>query len=136
MTFQESFIQQTDGRGTIEITDKIQRIVTRSDIKTGLCHIFQHHTSASLIVCENADPDVRKDLETFMSGLAPDGDAMYQHQNEGPDDMPAHIRSVLTATSLTLPVSQGQCDLGIWQGIYLWEHRTAPNARRITVTVQ
>lgn len=136
MTFQQSIDIQTQGRGTFEITKKVQHIVAESGIQTGLCHIFVHHTSASLILCENADPDVRHDLETFMSRIVPDGDPAYRHSNEGPDDMPAHIRSVITQTGLNIPVAQGRCNLGTWQGVYLWEHRTASHHRRITITVQ
>ncbi len=104
--------------------------------KTGLAHAFIHHTSASLILCENADPTVRHDLETFMVRLVPDGVAWLEHNDEGPDDMPAHIRTVLTQSSLTIPVTEGRCALGTWQGIYLWEHRHAGHSRRLTVTVQ
>src|SRR5690606_3027989 len=93
------------------------------------------HTSASLMLCENADPDVRADLERFMSRLAPDGDPLFRHRTEGPDDMPAHVRTVLTHSSLTIPVQDGRMVLGTWQGIYLWEHRAAPHRRRVTVTL-
>ena len=106
-----------------------------SGITNGLCHVFVHHTSASLMFCENADPSVRRDLETFMSRIAPDGDPVYEHASEGPDDMPAHIRSVLTQTEITLPVENGRPNLGTWQGLYLWEHRHQPHRRKITVTV-
>jgi secondary thiamine-phosphate synthase enzyme len=126
---------ETRGRGTHEITRQLQQIVERSGVDQGLCHLFVHHTSASLIVCENADPTVRRDLEHFAAGLVPDGDPSYRHDSEGPDDMPAHIRSILTLTSLTIPVQGHQCDLGTWQGVFLWEHRTSPHRRRITVTV-
>ena len=94
------------------------------------------HTSASIILCENADPTVRSDLERFIARLAPDGDPAHRHVDEGPDDMPAHIRSVLTASSLVVPVAGGRLDLGTWQGIYLWEHRTVPHDRRLTISVQ
>jgi secondary thiamine-phosphate synthase enzyme len=126
---------ETPRRGTHEITRQVQRIVEQSGVVEGLCHLFVHHTSASLIVCENADPTVRRDLEQFAAKLAPDGDPSYRHDSEGPDDMPAHIRSILTLTSLTIPVEGRQCDLGTWQGVFLWEHRTSPHRRRITVTV-
>lgn len=125
----------TRGRGTHEITNEVQAFVRGSGIRTGLCHVFVHHTSASLMLCENADPTVRRDLETFMAQLVPDGDPMFAHQDEGPDDMPAHVRTVLTQTGLSVPVSSGACALGTWQGIYVWEHRTAPHRRRVTVTV-
>ena len=106
-----------------------------SGVRTGISLIFLHHTSASLILCENADPEVQADLERFMDRLVPDGDPLFRHIDEGPDDMPAHVRSILTSNSLSVPVSSGRCDLGIWQGIYLWEHRRIPHHRRITVTV-
>lgn len=132
---QRSFEIQTRGRGSYGITDRVRSVVTESDIETGLCHVFVHHTSASLMLCENADPQVRQDLETFMAQLVPDGDPMFRHDDEGPDDMPAHVRSVLTQTGLSIPVRNGQCALGTWQGIYLWEHRTASYRRHVTVTV-
>ena len=97
--------------------------------------MFLHHTSASLILCENADPDVRRDLEAFFSRLVKDGDSLFQHDAEGPDDMPAHVRTVLTQNSLSIPVQDGAADLGTWQGIYVWEHRTSPHRRRVTVSV-
>lgn len=125
----------TRGRGTYDITDSIDRAVGESGIRVGLCHIFVHHTSASLILCENADPTVRGDLEAFLARLVPDGDRLFQHNDEGPDDMPAHIRSILTKMDLTIPVTDGRCDLGTWQGIYLYEHRTHVHHRRLTVTV-
>ncbi len=125
----------TEGRGTSEITDVVQAAVARADIQTGLCQVFIHHTSASLILSENADPDVRRDLESFMARLVPDGDPLFRHTAEGPDDMPAHVRSVLTQSALSLPVTDGRCALGTWQGIYLWEHRSAGHRRRMTVTV-
>lgn len=130
-----SFVVETRGRGTVEVTRDIQAVVAASEIGQGLCNVFIHHTSASLIVCENADATVRDDLERFFARLVVDGDRLFQHDAEGPDDMPAHIRSVLTATALTLPVRDGRCALGTWQGIYLWEHRHAPHRRQITVTV-
>ena len=100
-----------------------------------MCNIFVRHTSASLMLCENADPAVMSDLETFMSRIAPDGDPANTHTAEGPDDMPAHIRSVITHADLNLPVRNGRCDLGTWQGVYLWEHRHAPHQRKVTVTI-
>jgi len=136
MLAQEQFSVSTRGRGTYDITASVRKVVESAGIETGLCHVFVHHTSASLILCENADPAVRRDLETFMAHVVPDGDPMFEHIDEGPDDMPAHVRTILTQTDLTLPVSDGRCALGTWQGIYLWEHRTAPHQRRITVTVQ
>jgi secondary thiamine-phosphate synthase enzyme len=125
----------TRGRGTIEVTDEVRRIVRAAGIERGLCTVFVHHTSASLILCENADPDVRRDLERFFARLVLDGDPLFRHTAEGPDDMPAHVRTVLTQTSLTMPIAAGDLDLGTWQGIFLWEHRTAGHRRRITVSV-
>jgi secondary thiamine-phosphate synthase enzyme len=136
MTHQEQLVIDTRGRGTLDITPSVARIVAQSRIDTGICHVFLHHTSASLILCENADPTVRSDLEDFMGRLVRDGDPRFRHDDEGPDDMAAHIRSILTKMDITLPVSQGRLSLGTWQGIYLWEHRYAAHRRRITVTVQ
>ena len=126
----------TRGRGTYDLTPQVQATVADSGVAIGMCHIFIRHTSASLILCENADPAVMRDLETFMLRLAPDGDPMFTHTAEGPDDMPAHIRSVLTQPDLNIPVRDGRCDLGTWQGIYVWEHRQAAHRRNITVTIQ
>ncbi len=125
----------TDGRGTYDLTEQVQTAVRDSGIAIGMCNVFIRHTSASLMLCENADPAVMHDLETFMSRLAPDGDPAHTHTAEGPDDMPSHIRSVLTHADLNLPVRDGRCDLGTWQGVYLWEHRHAPHQRKVTVTV-
>jgi secondary thiamine-phosphate synthase enzyme len=124
------------GRGTYDITSQVAEAVRGSAIRSGLCHLFVHHTSASLILCENADPTVRGDLESFMARLVVDGDRLFQHDDEGPDDMPAHIRAILTNMDLTIPVTDGRCALGTWQGIYLYEHRTHAHRRRITATVQ
>ncbi len=133
--FQRCLSLSTDGRGVTEITRQVQDVVAAAGVQTGLCHVFNHHTSASLMLCENADPSVLDDLERFFARLAPDGDAGYRHSAEGPDDMPAHIRTVLTASGLTIPVSGGRCALGTWQGVFLWEHRARPHHRRLTVTV-
>lgn len=135
MVFQNRLSFSTRGRGTTAITAALQEQVHSSGVLTGLCHVFLQHTSASLVLCENADPDVRADLERYMARLVPDGDALFEHTAEGPDDMPAHIRNIMTGSDLTLPVAAGQCDLGIWQGVYLWEHRTAGHRRTITVTI-
>lgn len=135
MLVQKSFSVATRGRGTYDVTEQIQAVVANSGVRAGLCHVFIHHTSASLMLCENADPTVRRDLETFLSRLVPDGDPDFQHTSEGPDDMPAHIRTVLTQSGLQIPVAQGRCALGTWQGIYVWEHRFQANHRRLTVTV-
>ena len=135
MGLQQSFEVSTRGRGSYDVTHQVREVVRKARIDVGMCHIFVHHTSASLMLCENADPTVRADLETFMKDLVPDGDPRFQHQDEGPDDMPAHVRTVLTQTGLSIPVQQGDCALGTWQGIYLWEHRTHGHRRRLTVTV-
>ncbi len=135
MLKQSEISVETRGRGTHDLTSRIDAAVRESEIGTGICHLFVRHTSASLLLCENADPAVRRDLETFMSRLAPDGDPMFTHTAEGPDDMPAHVRSTLTQSDLNVPVRNGRCDLGTWQGIYLWEHRHAPHTRNITVTI-
>lgn len=135
MAYQRQFTVATRGRDTIDITREVQEIVAAAGQATGVCNVFLQHTSASLMLCENADPDVRRDLETFMSRLVPDGDPMFVHTAEGPDDMPAHVRAVLTTNSLSLPVSNGACALGTWQGVYLWEHRHSPHRRKLTVTV-
>jgi secondary thiamine-phosphate synthase enzyme len=125
----------TSGRGTSDITREVARVVRAAEVEGGVCHVFIHHTSASLMVCENADPAVRSDLERFLLRLVPDGDPIYQHTDEGPDDMAAHVRSVLTQTTLTLPVASGDLALGTWQGVYLWEHRHAPHRRQVTISV-
>ena len=135
MTHQTEIHVATSGRGTYDLTAQLQSAVKVSGIDVGLCNVFIRHTSASLMLCENADPAVMRDLETFMSRLAPDGDPAHTHTAEGPDDMPAHIRSVLTHADLNLPVRNGRCDLGNWKGLYLWAHRHAPHKRKVTVTV-
>jgi secondary thiamine-phosphate synthase enzyme len=135
MIRQEEIKIATKGRGTYDLSQQVQQAVRGSGIRTGLCHVFIRHTSASLMICENADPAVMRDLETFMERQVPDGDPMFTHTAEGPDDMPAHVRSVLTQTGLNVPVSDGQCALGTWQGIYLWEHRIAPHNRKVMLTI-
>ena len=125
----------TVGRGTRDITDAVAKAVRESGVACGLAHVFVQHTSCSLTITENADPDVRRDLETIVSRLAPDGDPAYRHDAEGPDDMSAHGRAMLTATGLSIPVGAGRLLLGTWQGIYLWEHRTTPHRRRVVVTL-
>lgn len=126
----------TRGKGLHEITRELARIVNESQIGTGLAHIWIMHTSASLIVNENADPDVAGDLEAWFARLVKDGDPMFSHTDEGPDDMSAHIRSVLTATSMTIPVEAGRPRMGTWQGLFVWEHRARPHTRRVVITVQ
>ena len=135
LVVQETFEVTTRGRATHEISGQVESAVSRAGIDKGLCQVFIHHTSASLVLTENADPDVRRDLEAFMARLVPDGDALYRHVAEGEDDMPAHVRSALTKSDISLPVTAGRCSLGTWQGLYLWEHRSKPHRRRITVTI-
>ena len=135
MTFQESLEIRTRGRGTTEITVEVARLVRASRIATGTAHVFVQHTSCSVMITENADPAVRADLETLAGRWAPDADPAYAHDAEGDDDMAAHARSVLSGSSVSVPVGSGELLLGTWQGIYLWEHRTAPHLRRIVVTV-
>ena len=126
---------RTPGRGLIELTERIAQIVREATVTDGLCNVFVPHTSASLLPGENWDPSVRRDLEAFMRRLAPDGDPSYEHDAEGPDDMPAHIRAMLTQSSIVVPVAGGKLELGTWQGIFLWEHRTSPHDRRVIITV-
>jgi len=130
-----TFTVETRGRGLVEFTRPVAAWVAQQGVGAGLLTLFVRHTSASLLIQENADPDVRADLDRFFARLVPDGDPLFEHDAEGPDDMPAHIRSVLTATSLSIPAESGRLSLGTWQGIYLWEHRTMPHERRVTVTV-
>lgn len=135
MMEQQTISIQTQGRATINITGEVEQILRESRIEQGLCHLFVHHTSASLIITENADVDVRRDLENYISRLVADGDPAYLHDQEGPDDMAAHIRSVLTQTETTIPVRSGRLALGTWQGLFLWEHRYQAHRRNITVTL-
>ena len=135
MAHQSILELSTNGRGTRDITGAVNEAVAQSGVQCGLAHIFVQHTSCSLTITENADPDVRRDLETIMARLAPDGDPAYRHDLEGPDDMAAHARSVLTDSGLTVPVGAGQLLLGTWQGIFLWEHRSAAQRRGVVVTV-
>ena len=123
----------TRGRGFYEFTDQVTSLLHREKFQTGLVTLHLRHTSASLLIQENADPEVRRDLERFFSRLAPDGDPLFQHTCEGEDDMPAHIRTALTSVNLSIPFSGGEMTLGTWQGIYLWEHRLAPHARRVAL---
>lgn len=133
--YQKALCIQTQGKSLHKITSKIESYVSESGIKTGLCVIFVRHTSASLIIQENADPDVLIDLERFMARLVPEDGKSYIHSAEGADDMPAHIRSVLTHTSEQIPIANGRLVLGIWQGIYLWEHRQRSHNREIVVHI-
>ena len=122
---------ETRGRGLYEFTNEVAKIVANERVALGQITLHVQHTSASLLIQENADPTVRRDLEEFFRRLVPDGDAMFQHTAEGDDDMPAHVRTALTAVNLTIPISDRALSLGTWQGIYLWEHRTHPHRRRI-----
>ena len=133
--YQDSLDVSSSGRGLYEITREVAELVDRSGLRTGLATVFIHHTSASLVICENADPAVRRDLERWMERAVPDGDPIYEHTAEGPDDMPAHVRCALTQTSIGIPVSGGRLDLGTWQGLYLYEHRHASHRRRVSVVV-
>jgi secondary thiamine-phosphate synthase enzyme len=135
MTFQDTFEVRTTGRGTTEITGKVARLVQASGVGCGIANVFAQHTSCSLVITENADPSVRRDLETLAQRWAPDGDAAYRHDTEGEDDMAAHARTVLAGCSLTVPINNGSLLLGTWQGIFLWEHRTQSHTRTIVVTV-
>jgi len=131
---QETLEVRTRSPGLSNVTAEVSAVIARSRITTGLCTVFVQHTSASLVIQENADPAVLRDLERFLAELAPESRA-WEHDDEGPDDMPAHARSALTKTSETIPVSRGQLALGVWQGLYLWEHRARPHTRRLVVHV-
>ena len=135
MIRQQTLEFRTKGRGTLDVTSEVQRAVAATGVRKGVCTVFLQHTSASLVLCENADPDVLRDLETILARLAPDGDPAYRHDTEGADDMAAHARSILTSNSFTIPVSDGRLMLGTWQGLYLYEHRYAPHSRSVVVTV-
>jgi len=132
---QQGFEIRSRGRGTQEISAEVARIVAAAGLPTGVAHVFVQHSSCSLLITENADPAVRQDLETLARRWAPDGDPAYRHDDEGADDMAAHARSVLTGSSVSVPVADGRLLLGTWQGIYLWEHRTQPQLRRVIVTI-
>ena len=133
--YQDSFQIPTRGRGTFDITREVAEVVHGSGIENGLATVFLHHTSASLVLCENADPAVRRDLERWLERAVPDGDPLFEHTAEGPDDMPAHVRCALTQNSIPIPVQRRALDLGTWQGLYLYEHRHGPHRRRVSVTV-
>ncbi|MBS0356431.1 MAG: YjbQ family protein [Proteobacteria bacterium] len=135
MAFQQILEFRTRGRGSLDITAQVADVVAASGIATGLAHVFVQHTSCSLMITENADPDVRRDLETVFGRLAPDGDPAYRHDLEGDDDMAAHARSVLSDVGLSMPIGQGRLLLGTWQGIFLWEHRSSAHSRHVVVTV-
>ncbi|MGD9693444.1 MAG: secondary thiamine-phosphate synthase enzyme YjbQ [Phycisphaerales bacterium] len=135
MSLTREFSVRTRGRGLHEITREVAHIVHDSDVADGLCTVFIRHTSASLTIQENADPSARADLEAWMDRHVPDGDPHHTHTDEGPDDMPSHIRSAITNVSISIPVMKGSLVLGTWQGIYVWEHRLAPQERRIVVHI-
>ena len=131
--FTTSLTFETRGRGLLEITRPVVDWVSEAALATGLLTLFVRHTSASLLVQENADPDVRGDLDRFFARLVPDGDALFRHRDEGADDMPAHVRAALTAVQLSIPLAGGRLALGTWQGIYLWEHRVRPHRREVAL---
>ena len=133
--YQETLTIETPGCGLTEFTAEAARIVAASAVTTGVAHIFCRHTSASLLIQENADPDVQRDLVAFFKRLVPDGDPLFIHRAEGPDDMPAHVKSALTQTTLTIPIAGGRLVLGTWQGIYLFEHRRSPHRRQVVVHI-
>jgi secondary thiamine-phosphate synthase enzyme len=135
MTYQQTFEIRTRDRGTTEITAEVARLVRAAGIVTGIAHVFVRHTSCSVMITENADPAVRRDLETLAARWAPDADPAYLHDTEGGDDMAAHARSLLAGSSVSVPVGKGELLLGTWQGIYLWEHRTGAQVRAVVVTV-
>jgi len=135
MTHQDRFDVRTAGRGTTDVTERVARIIADSGIATGIAHVFVQHTSCSVMITENADADVRRDLETLARRWAPDRDPAYRHDTEGDDDMAAHARSLLSGTSVSIPVGHGRLLLGTWQGVYLWEHRTQGHSRTVIVTV-
>ena len=126
---------RTRGQGLQEITSEVMSVVRQADVGEGLCTVFVRHTSASLVIQENADPTAKSDLERWLNRLVPEGDPFYEHDAEGPDDMPAHIKAALTASSLSIPVMHGKLGLGTWQGIYLWEHRHRGSEREVLVHV-
>lgn len=129
------FEVRTRGRGFVELDGHLRSALAQCGVREGSAQVFTQHTSCSLLICENADPVVREDLERFFARLVRDGDPLFRHDAEGPDDMPAHVRSILTGVSLGLPVRNGELALGTWQGVYLWEHRTAPHTRKVMMTV-
>lgn len=133
---QETLEIATPGRRLVDVTSKVQRVVDASKVTTGLCTVFIQHTSASLVIQENADASVQRDLERWMGKIAPEDESAYEHDAEGADDMPSHLRSAVTRTSEVVPITNGRLALGTWQAIYVWEHRRSPHVRRIVVHVQ
>lgn len=131
---QKTLVYDTPGRGTQDITADVNRALAEASVKTGLCHLFIRHTSASLMICENADPSVRGDVERWLQTSVQDGDPMFEHDMEGDDDMSGHIRSIFTGMDLTVPITGGKLNLGTWQGIYLYEHRYRAHRREVVIT--
>lgn len=131
----KQLVVETPGQGLLDITPKVNAIVGTAGIEEGLCTIFLRHTSASLVIQENADPSAKRDLERWLARLVPEGDPFYEHDTEGPDDMPSHIKAALTSVSISIPVHHGKLVLGTWQGIYLWEHRRRGSRREVVVHV-
>ena len=131
----ERLRMEPGGQGLFEMTRLVSDVVSRAGLSEGLCTIFIQHTSASLLIQENADPSAQRDLEAWLARLVPEDDALYTHTQEGPDDMPAHVKSALTATSLSIPIVAGRLALGTWQGIFLWEHRHRPGSRVIVIHI-
>jgi secondary thiamine-phosphate synthase enzyme len=131
----KQFSFDTPGQGLHEVTREVVALVSKAGVKEGLCTVFVRHTSASLVIQENADPSAKRDLERWLNRLVPEGDPFYEHDAEGPDDMPSHLKAALTATSLSIPIVDGRLSLGTWQGIYLWEHRRRGSRRELVVHV-
>lgn len=133
--FQSTVSVSTGGKGTVEVSDLLQTVISESGFQEGIASIFCHHTSCSLVLMENADPSARCDLENFMERLVPENDPHFTHTYEGPDDMPSHIKMALTRSSENIPFTGSRSSLGTWQGLFLWEHRSMPHQRKLTVTV-
>lgn len=133
---QDTVVARTSGRGLVDVTKKIAAIVSASGVETGLCTVFLQHTSASLVIQENADPAVLRDMDNWIARVAPEDPRAYEHNDEGPDDMPGHLRASMTKTSEVVPITKGRLALGTWQAIYLWEHRSTPHTRNLVVHVQ
>lgn len=133
--YNKEVLIKTPGQGLHEITEVIVSVLREADVRLGLCTVFIQHTSASLTIQENADPSARRDLEKWLNRLVPENDKLYTHTAEGPDDMPSHIKAILTSTTLSIPVIDYNLTLGTWQGIYLWEHRARPHSRKIAVSI-
>ncbi len=132
--FQETLRVATEGRGFVDVTEEVNRIVARANVAVGMCHVFMRHTSASLVIQENADPAVLRDLEKWIAKVAPEG-SHYEHDDEGSDDMPAHLRASITKTTESIPVIGGELGLGTWQALYVFEHRRRPHTRELIVTI-